>query len=189
MIIINTSSTWFLGGDSYTRLKMHACHSPFFFVRKLFFSSIIIWWNNLNLCLKKIGSFQSFKQILLRTFVQPSSDYVLNCHNARGIYLFKTLTLDSGYLRDLKFNHSFHDTINLLCSCGNGVESTESTFSSMNPICLTKDHSSKYLIHKIFNKTYFFIYSNSIKNISAIPISSLPDLVLWNMENKKIIFN
>lgn len=119
-----------------------------------------------------MGVFQSFKQTLLRTFVQRSSDYVFNCHNPRRIYLVKRLTLDLGYLRDLKFNRSFHDIINLLCSCGNDVESTEFTFSSINPICLTKDHSSKYLIRKIFNKTYFFIYSNSIKKISAMPISS-----------------
>ena len=58
-------------------------------------------------------------------FIRPSPNSVYNCHNPRGICLITRLRLGLSHLREHKFKHGFQDTLNLLCSCGNNVESTE----------------------------------------------------------------
>ena len=65
-----------------------------------------------------------FKSNTLK-FIQLSPNSVHNCHNPRGICLITRLRLGLSHLREHKFKHGFQDTLNLLCSCGNDVESTE----------------------------------------------------------------
>ena len=57
--------------------------------------------------------------------MRPSSNSVYNCHNPRGVCLIIRLKLGLSHLKRHKFNHSFQDTLNSLCSCENDVESTE----------------------------------------------------------------
>ena len=57
--------------------------------------------------------------------MRPSPNFVYNCHNPRGICLITRLRLGLSHLREHKFKNGFKDTLNLPCTRGNDVESTE----------------------------------------------------------------
>ena len=97
------------------------CEHKHNFLKNSFFPSGIIYWNNLDL-LRKSENFSVFKSNILK-FIRPSPKS--NCHNPRGICLITRLRPGLNHLRQNKFKHGFQDTVNLLCSCGNNVESTE----------------------------------------------------------------
>ena len=82
---------------------------------------IIIEWNNLCPRLRKSERFSVFKTNILK-FIRPFLNSVYNCHNPKGIFLITRLRLGLSHLRDHKFKHSFQDTLNPLCSCGDDVE-------------------------------------------------------------------
>ena len=86
--------------------------------------STIIKWNSLDPHLRKSENFSLFKSNILK-FIRPSPNSVYNCHNPRGICLITRLRLGLSHLREHKFKQAFQDTLNLLSSCGNGVEYTE----------------------------------------------------------------
>ena len=52
--------------------------------------------------------------LLIRFFV---------CHNSIGIKYITWIRLELSHLRKHKFKHSFQDTLNPICNCGNDVES------------------------------------------------------------------
>ena len=81
------------------------------------------------LCISTSENFSGFKSNILK-FI-PSSNSVYNCHNPRGICLITRLTLGLSHLREYKFIHGFQDTLNPLCSCGNPVESTNISSSTV----------------------------------------------------------
>ena len=92
------------------------------FSKIIFFPSTITEWNNLDPHLRKSEDFSGFKSNILK-LLRPSPNYVCNCHNSWGICLITRIRLGLSHLREQKFKHSFQDTLNPLCSCGN--ESTE----------------------------------------------------------------
>ena len=49
-------------------------------------------------------------------------------HNPKGIKLMTRLRLGLSHLREHIFKHSFQDTINLLCNCGQDIESAAHFF-------------------------------------------------------------
>ena len=51
-----------------------------------------------------------------------SGSTVFNCRNPKGVKLLTRLRLGFSHLRDHKFKHSFQDSLNTICSCGNGIE-------------------------------------------------------------------
>ena len=67
--------------------------------------------------------FQSLKKKILN-FIRPSKNFVSDIRNHRGIKLITRLRLGLSHLKEHKFKHSFQDTINPLCNCGQGIEST-----------------------------------------------------------------
>ena len=72
----------------------------------------------------KIWELFSFKSSILK-FIRPSPNSVYNCHNPRTIRLITRPRLGLSHLRERKFKHGCQDTLHLLCSCGNYVESTQ----------------------------------------------------------------
>ena len=94
------------------------------FSKNSFFLPTIIEWNNLDPDLRKSENFSFFKSNILK-FIRPSPNSIYNCHNPRGICLITRLRLSLSHLREHKFKHGFHDTLNPLCSCGKYVEYTE----------------------------------------------------------------
>ena len=58
-------------------------------------------------------------------FIRSSPNSVYNRDNPKGLKFVTRLRLGLSHLREHKFKYSFQDTINLLCSCGIDIESTE----------------------------------------------------------------
>ena len=56
--------------------------------------------------------------------IRPSQSRVYNCHNPKGIKLLTRLKVGLSHLREYKFKHSFQDTINPICNCGEDIETT-----------------------------------------------------------------
>ena len=52
----------------------------------------------------------------------PNSIY--NIHNPLGIKYLTRLTIGFSHLKKHKFKHNFHDSIDPMCSCSSGVETT-----------------------------------------------------------------
>ena len=55
-------------------------------------------------------------------FIRTSVSTTLNSHNPKGFKLLIRLSLASSHLREHKFEHSFQDSLNAICSCGNDIE-------------------------------------------------------------------
>ena len=68
-------------------------------------------------------SLNNFKKILLN-FMRPSGSTAFNCHNPKEVKLLTRLRLGLSHLREHKFKHSFQDSLNLICSCGNDFETS-----------------------------------------------------------------
>ena len=60
--------------------------------------------------------------------MQPSPNSFFDCHSPKGIKLIARLRLGLSHLREHKFKHSFKDTINPLCNCGQNIESSTHFF-------------------------------------------------------------
>ena len=93
------------------------------FFRDSFFPSAVIEWNKLDLNIRNSESLNVFKNSLLK-FIRPFGNSVFNCHNPRGVKLLTRLRLGSSHLRGHKFKHSFQDSLNPICSCGNDIETS-----------------------------------------------------------------
>ena len=92
------------------------------FSKNSFFPSIIIELNKLDPSLRRCDSYNVFKSNILK-FIQPSSNSFFHCHNPIGIKYITRIRLGLSHLREHKFKHSFQDTLNPICNCGNDVES------------------------------------------------------------------
>ena len=93
------------------------------FFQNSFFPSPVIEWNKLDLNMHNSESLNIFKKTLLN-FIPPSGSTVFNCHNPKGVKLLTRLRLGSSHLREHKFKHSFQDSLNPICSCGNDTETS-----------------------------------------------------------------
>ena len=111
------------------------------FFKNSFFPSKIKY-NKLDPGLRKaLESLSVFKANILK-FIPPSPNSVYICHNPKRFKFINRLRLGLSHLREHKFNHSFQDTNNPLCSCGLDIESTE-----------------HFLLHcrQFFNERYAFL--------------------------------
>ena len=93
------------------------------FSRNSFFPSAVIEWSKLDLNIRNSESLNIFKKTLLH-FIGPSGSTVFNCHNPKGVKLLTRLRLRLSDLREHKFKHSFQDSLNPTCSCGNDIETS-----------------------------------------------------------------
>ena len=92
-----------------------------------FFPSAIIKWNNFDPNLRNSNSISVFKEKILN-FIRPSPNSVFDTRNPKGIELITRLRLCLSHLREHKFKHSFQDTLNPLCNCGQDIESITDFF-------------------------------------------------------------
>ena len=86
-------------------------------------SSAISEWNKLDLNIRNSASLNTFKKNLLN-FIRPCANSILDIYNPLGIKLLTRLRIGLSHLREHKFRHCFQDTLNPLCDCGKGIEST-----------------------------------------------------------------
>ena len=91
------------------------------FFKNSFFLSAIFEWNNLD------PSISVFKEKIFN-FIRPSPNSVFDIHHPKGIKLITRLRLGLSHLTEQKFKHSFQDTINPLCNCGQDIESATHFF-------------------------------------------------------------
>ena len=61
---------------------------------------------------------------MILKFIRPKPNNFYYCHNPKGIRLLTRLRLILSHLREHKFKHSFQDSLNPLCFCGNEIETS-----------------------------------------------------------------
>ena len=61
-------------------------------------------------------------------FVRPKAICIFDVHDPHGVKYLSRLRVGLSHLREHKFKHGFLDTINPLCPCGQGIESTKHFF-------------------------------------------------------------
>ena len=88
--------------------------------------------------------FQSLRKKYLISFDLPQIIFY-DCHNPKGIKFITRLRLCLSHLREHKFKHSFQDTMNPLCNCGQGIESSTNFFIYSVPSLLMRDALSSAL--------------------------------------------
>ena len=145
----------------------------------------IIEWNKLDARLRKCDSFNVFKKEIVK-FIPLSSNSFYNCHNPIGIKKITRIRLGLSHLREHKFKHSFQDSINRICNCGNDLESAIHFFLHC-PLysneCCTLVNSLSKIDHKLLDSTdtlwvkYCYLETHLLLQIIII-ISSTIDFVL-----------
>ena len=101
---------------------------PFFktrhnFLKKYFFRSAILQWNNLDLNIRIISSLNIFRNNILK-FIASSVNSVFNSHNPKAIEFITSLRLVQSHLPEQKFKHSFQDLLKLISNCRLDIESS-----------------------------------------------------------------
>ena len=71
---------------------------------------------------------QKFWYLNILKFIRSAPRRSLNCYNHKGIRIVARLRLGLSHLREHKFNQSFQNCVNHLCSCGMDTESTSHFF-------------------------------------------------------------
>ena len=93
------------------------------FFKNSFFPSTVIEWNKIDKNIRKSESLNIFKKSILK-FIRLSQNRVYNWYNPKGIKLLTRLRVGLSHLREHKFKHSFQDTLNPICNCGEDIETT-----------------------------------------------------------------
>ena len=88
-----------------------------------FFASAVIEWKKLDLNICNSESFSIFKKTLFN-FISPSGSTVVNFHIPKGVKLLTRLRLGLKHLSENEFKHSFQNSLNPICGCGNDVETS-----------------------------------------------------------------
>ena len=88
-----------------------------------FFPSAITEWNKLDSYISNANSFEVFKKRILE-FVRPLPNSIYNIHNPLGIKYLTRLRIGFSYLKEHKFRHNFQDSVDPMCSCNSGIETT-----------------------------------------------------------------
>ena len=109
-----------------------------------FFLSTLKEWNNLDPEIRKSKSISIFKRYVLN-FIRHKPNNVYYCYNFKGIRLITRLRQRLSHLREHKFKHSFQDCLNLICFCGNDIET--STHYLLH--CLTYTNERMALLDKV----------------------------------------
>ena len=90
--------------------------------KNLFFSYCVKEWNNLKACITNAKSLNVFKIFIVSEKEKKSLFWV---YDPLSVKILTSLRLEFDHLNERKFRHGFKDTLNLLCTCGADVETTE----------------------------------------------------------------
>ena len=93
------------------------------YFKNSFFTSTITEWNKLDCYIRNAESFKVFKKRLL-TFIRPMPNSIYNIHNPLGVKYLTRLRIGFSHLKEHKFKHNFQDSIDPMCSCSSGIETT-----------------------------------------------------------------
>ena len=64
------------------------------------------------------------RQKVSKYYERDCGSTVFNCYNPKGVKLLNKLRLGLSHLRERKFKHSFQDSLNPICSCGNDIQTS-----------------------------------------------------------------
>ena len=145
------------------------------FLENYFFPSTAIEWNKIEKNSRKSESLNILKKSILE-FIQLSQNRVYNCHNPKGIKLLIRLRVGLSHLREQKFKHSFQDTLNLICNCGEDIE----TISHYLLHCPDYLEERKILLNTI---------SCIVPNIFDLNNDQLTEILLYGKEDLDNINN
>ena len=132
------------------------------FFQNLIFSFCSNHRNKLDLNICNSESLNVFKKTLLN-FIRPFGWTVFNCHNPKVVKLLTRLRLGLSHLNKPKLKHSFQDSLNSICTCGNDIETSAhfrlpcSNFSNKRSNFPEYHRNHQY---KNFNKKQFWNYRN-----------------------------
>ena len=56
--------------------------------------------------------------------IRPKPNSIFNIHNPLGIKYLTRLRVGFSHLKENKFRHNFQDSIDPMCNCGSGIETT-----------------------------------------------------------------
>ena len=127
------------------------------FFKNSYFSSTIIEWDKLDSNIRNSETLNTFKSNIFK-LIRSTANSIFGCNNLIGVKLLTRLRLGLSHLREHKFNYSFQDTLNPLCSCGKEVETTFHFLLS----CPNHSHERLTLLSKIRN-----ISPNILENINS----------------------
>ena len=94
------------------------------YFKNSFFPSAIAEWNKLDCFIKNADSFDIFKKRILDS-IRPLPHSVFNIHNPLGIKYLTRLRIGFSHLKEHKFRHNFQDSVDPMCCCGSGTETTK----------------------------------------------------------------
>ena len=101
---------------------------PSFFIKhdyfkNSFFPSAMTEWNKLDCYISNADSFEVFKKRAL-SFIWPMPNSIYNIHNFLGVKYLTRLRIGFSQLKEHKFKRNFQDSIDSMCSCSSGIETT-----------------------------------------------------------------
>ena len=123
--------------------------------KNYFFPSTIIEWNKLDSNIRNSENLALFKKRIL-AFINST----FHCLNPNGLKLITRLGLGLSHLHFHKFQHSFQDTLNLICNYGT-VE------TNIHYLLLCPNYSNERLFNKL-QSTDENILSKDNSNISKV---------------------
>ena len=97
------------------------CRNDYF--KNSFIPYVVREWNKLSSEIRNSTSCQQFRKLLL-SFIKPTCTSLFSIHHPVGVKLLVRLRLGFSHLREHKFRHHFHDTLNPLCPCSLEPETT-----------------------------------------------------------------
>ena len=121
------------------------------FSKILFFHLLLL--NGIT-SIRSSKSISVFKEKILN-FIRPSPNSVFDIRNLNGTKLITRLRLGLSHLREHKFKHSFQDTLNPLCNCGEDIESATHFFLHC-PFFINERHTLLRTIRSLDNKLLHF---------------------------------
>ena len=93
------------------------------YFKNSFFPSAITEWNKLDSYIRNADSLEVFKKRILE-FVRSLPKSIYNIHNPLGIKYLTRLRIGFSHLKEHKFRHNFQESIDPMCSCNSGIETT-----------------------------------------------------------------
>ena len=90
---------------------------------RIIFPYCINEWLKLSDESRSIESSKQFKKTIV-DFIMPKENSMYAIHDISGLKLLTRLRLNFSHLNEHKSRHNFKDTVNPMCSCGFGPETT-----------------------------------------------------------------
>ena len=96
-----------------------------FFVKHDYFQnpSIITKRNELDWYISNADLFEDLKKCIL-SFIRPIPNSIYNIHQLLGVKYLTRLRIGFSHLKEHEFKHNFQNSVDPMCSCSSGFETT-----------------------------------------------------------------